>query len=216
MEPWGIYPEAAASAFRGVPNMVFQGADDGAGHPGHNKCESRVEGDRIITESKSGLWKWSWKFGDNHALLDVIETDPDRFYWFLYEGTPGGRYAPASSYFGTDRGGPEPGGHDFYKGDVLWGDFQWFYAGARGARGVLYFAQVEKDEHRDMISFLGNSDQGIESEDGMTVFGFGRGKQTNPLLSGPQKFVLGFYPGHITNEESHKLFTDYMNETHLK
>jgi hypothetical protein len=29
------YPAAAATKYRGVPNLVFGGDDDGAGHPGH-------------------------------------------------------------------------------------------------------------------------------------------------------------------------------------
>jgi len=50
--PWNQYPASAASAYRGLPNLVFKGDDGGAGHPGHDKCRSRVERDKIITESK--------------------------------------------------------------------------------------------------------------------------------------------------------------------
>ena len=30
MDPWGKYPESSASSFRGLPNLVFGGEDDGA------------------------------------------------------------------------------------------------------------------------------------------------------------------------------------------
>ena len=189
MAPWGSYPASAASAFRGLPNLVFQEADDGAGHPGHDKCVSRIEGNRIITRSLSGLWEWSWEFFDSHAVLEIIKADPERSYWFLYEGTPGGAFKPEQSYFGTSAGGPHKAAHDYYKGDILRGDFQWMYAGSSDAAGNLFMIQLEEDTLTDMVSFLGNTEAGMDSPDGMTVFGFGRGKEATPLLKGKQHFV---------------------------
>lgn len=203
MDPWGQYPASAASSFRGLPNLVFQGEDDGAGHPGHDKCTSRVEGNSIITESLSGLWQWTWEFHDDHAVLSIQKTDPGRSYWFLYEGTPGGIFDPNSSYFGTDKGGPFPGGHDYYKGDILWDHFQWMYTGTRQSPGTLFMVQKEADELMDMISFLGNSAEGLDSPDGMTVFGFGREDGAKPLIQDSQKFVVGLYPEKIEDENDH-------------
>ena len=108
-QPWGEYPASAASAFRGIPNLVFQGDDGGAGHPGHEKCASYLEGNKLVSESRSGRWKWSWEFFDSYAVLEVLKADPDQAYWFLYEGTPGGAYTPDSYYFGTSKTpGPPP------------------------------------------------------------------------------------------------------------
>ena len=216
MEPWGVYPDGAASAFRGLPNLVYQLEDNGAGHPGWDMCTSEVDGNRIVTESLSGLWKWSWEFFDDHAILDVLKTDPSRAYWFLYEGTPGGSYNPSESYFGTPAGGPEPGGYDFYKGDILWGNFQWMYTGTTGAPGTFYMVQVEPDTLQDMVSFLGNTDQGLSSPDGMTVFGFGRGKETNPLMTGSQQFVIGLYDSPIRTEEDHQKIETYIHTNFIK
>ena len=204
MEPWGTYPASAASSYRGLPNLVYQGEDDGAGHPGHDKCRSWAEGNKITTESLSGLWLWTWAFFSDHAVLEILQTETERSYWFLYEGTPGGSFDPQDSYFGSDQGGPFQGGHDYYKGEILWGNFQWIYAGSKGASGTFFMIQEEQDKNMDMISFLGNTEAGLESPDGMTVFGFGRDKDATPLLNGSQSFVIGFYPEKIEDSPGHK------------
>jgi len=101
--PWGKYPESAASAFRGVPNLVHGGSDSGAGHPGHDKCSSQLIGkNKILVKSLSGLWEWQYTFFDNYVILDVLKTDQNRTYWFLYEGTPGGLYDLENSLYGTN------------------------------------------------------------------------------------------------------------------
>jgi len=216
MEPWGNYPASAASSFRGLPNLIFQGDDDGAGHPGHDKCTSRMEGNKIITESLSRLWLWTWEFFDDYAVLDIQRTDPDRSYWFLYEGTPGGSFAPQKSYFGSDKGGPYPGGYDYFKGDILWDQFQWIYTGTSTASGTFYMVQVNQDDQMDMISFLGNTEAGLDSPDGMTVFGFGRNKGAKPLLTGSHKFVVGLYPGKIEDKNDHGRLSNYLEAKYFK
>ncbi len=211
MEPWGTYPASAASSYRGLPNLVFRDTDDGAGHPGHDRCTSRIEEGRIVTESLSGLWLWNWTFYDDHAVLEILKTDPDRSYWFLYEGTPGGTFDPGGSYYGSNKGGQFPGGHDAIKGDVLWGNFRWMYAGHANASGTFYMIQEQEDELTDMISFLGNTKSGLDSPDGMTVFGFGREKGTKPLLRGKQRFFIGLYPEKVEDEEAHIRLNNYLD-----
>ncbi len=215
-EPWGTYPDSAASAFRGLPNSVWQGDDDGAGHPGHEKCKSWIEDNQIVTESLSGKWKWSWQFFDDHAVLDITKTDMDRTYWFLYEGTPGGVFDPSGSYFGADTGDPSKETPDFSGGTIVEGKFQWMYAGHNQSNRVFYMAQVKNDNLEDVISYLGNSDKGLKSKDGMAVFGFGRTKNTKPLLSGPQTFVIGFYPNQITTKSQHKKLAAFLHERMAK
>lgn len=214
-EPWGEYPPSAASAFRGLPNLVFQGEDNGAGHPGHQACKSWRIGNQIITESVSGKWKWSWTFEEDHARLDILRTDPDRKYWFLYEGTPGGSYQPDASYFGTNLGGPSKEQYDFYKGDLLKDQFQWMYAGVEGLDRVFYMLQVQSDKEEDILSFLGNTEAGISSKDGMTVWGFGRDAETHPLLSGNQQFIIGFYPKSIQHTNQHSELNTYLTRSYL-
>jgi hypothetical protein len=211
MEPWGSYPASAASSFRGLPNLVFGQADDGAGHPGHDKCTSRYEGNRIITRSLSGHWEWYWEFHDSHALLQLTRADPDRSFWFLYEGTPGGSYHPERTYFGNNEGGPYRAAQDYYKGDVLWGSFRWIYTGSAHASGTFFMVQEQEDERMDMISFLGNTDAGMDSPDGMCVFGFGREKEATPLLRGRQGFIIGLYPEAIQDAHGHKKLSRFIN-----
>jgi hypothetical protein len=215
-EPWGEYPASAASSYRGLPNLVFQHEDDGAGHPGFDQCKSRVEDGRIITESLSGKWKWSWTFHGTYAVLDILKTDPDRGYWFLYEGTPGGSFDPAESYYGSDKGGPYPAGHDYYKGEILWDQFRWMYVGTTHTGGVFYMVQESKDSFMDLISFLGNTESGMASPDGMTVFGFGREKGARPLLQSPQRFIIGFYPEKIKDQKGHQQLSSYLHRSFLK
>jgi len=40
---------------------------------------------------------------------------------------------------------------------------------------------------------LGNTAEGINSPDGLTVFGFGRDENVYPLLIGNHKFEVGFF-----------------------
>lgn len=65
-------------------------------------------------------------------------------------------------------------------------------------------AQVKKDKQLDMTSYLGNTNKGVESENGMTVFGFGRGKNTEALMTGPSKFIIGIYPQAIKDKSDYK------------
>ncbi len=209
-EPWGIYPESAASAFRGVPNLVFKSDDGGAGHPGHEKCVSLLEGDKIVSESKSGKWKWCWEFFADYATLEILKTDENQPYWFLYEGTPGGKYSPEDYWFGTSVSGIETQLPDFWKGQITTGNFNWMYAGSLTCDRTFYMLQLTPDDKTDMVSFLGNTKEGVESPDGMTVFGFGRDDKGNPLLTGNHQFVVGFYPEKVSQKKQHQRFSKYI------
>ncbi|MEO0338826.1 MAG: VCBS repeat-containing protein [Bacteroidota bacterium] len=214
-EPWGQYPASAAAAFRGLPNLVWQGEDDGAGHPGFTQCNSRIEGETIYTKSKNGKWEWRWTFADDHAQLEVLKANPERNYWFLYEGTPGGKYQPERTYFGTDHSGPSYQQYDYFKNNLLQSNLQWMYCGTEQQNRIFYIIQLEQDEKQDMISFLGNSEEGIKSKDGMTVWGFGRTEEPKPLLSGKNRFIIGFYREQITTATEHKTFAQFVEETFL-
>jgi len=211
-EPWNEYPASAASAFRGLPNLVFKSeTDGGAGHPGHDKCISEIiEPNKIRTTTKSKLWEWEWTFNDDHVVLEVIKTEEGIPYWFLYEGTPGGNYKPESYSYGTSVSGPHSDTPDFYKGNVKWDNFQWAYFNKKDVDNTLFVAQVYPDEHIDMMSYLGNSEVGVASKDGMTVFGFGRGKNTEPLLKGKNTFLLGILDQEITNNQEHQEVSKYL------
>lgn len=216
-EPWNEYPASAASSYRGLPNLVFHSEDGGAGHPGFDKCVSYKEGNnQIVTESKSGQWKWHWTFYEDHAVLQMEKIDPQQAYWFLYEGTPGGEYAPQHYYFGYDSKGftlgePTIQLPDLSKGTASFGQYRWMYAGHQQTERVLYMLQLHHDNKTDLLSYMGNSDEGVGSKDGMTVFGFGRAPQTKALLSDRQSFVIGFYPQSIQSKYGHKQLAEELN-----
>jgi len=204
-QPWDQYPASAASAYRGIPNLVYGSDDSGAGHPGHEQCDSRLDGENaILTTSNSGQWKWRWQFFEDYATLTVLKTDPDHPYWFLYEGTPGGIFDPPRQFFGTDLGGPRPEQLDFYGGKKAFEQWQWAYFGHRNVERLLFIAQHQQDQHSDTFSYLGNTPDGINAPDGMVVFGFGRSDGAKPLLTQPNTFTLGFLEQGVSNPADHR------------
>jgi hypothetical protein len=56
------------------------------------------------------------------------------------------------------------------------------FTGSQLASNTLYMMHQTQDDHPDMMGLLGNSEGGLDSEDGMTVFGFGRGAGDDRLL----------------------------------
>ena len=189
----GVYPGAAATKYRGVPNLVFGGEDDGAGHPGFLKCESRVtRRNQITTVSYSGEWEWRWTFYRTSARLDVIRAPEGRNYWFLYEGPAGGKYRPRTTFWATDLTEPSYVIHDHYRGDVHRAMHRYMFFGEQRNPYVFWMLQTKPDTQPDHISYLGNEEIGArDSPDGMIVAGFGRGENATPLLSGPNSFLIG-------------------------
>ena len=188
-----VYPAAAATAYRGLPNLVFGGKDDGAGHPGSQKCESRVtRRNQITTVSYSGEWEWRWTFYRSYAKLEVLKTPADRKYWFLYEGPVGGRYLPRSTFWATDLSEPSYEIRDHYRDQVERGQFRYLLFGEDHSPYALFLKQKSPDTVPDHVSYLGNEEIGAaNSPDGMIVAGFGRAAGATPLLTGPQTFYVG-------------------------
>ena len=205
------YPDSAASDYRGLPNLVFQGEDDGAGHPGFRACRSEVTApDTIQSQSNSGLWAWEWRFRESYAELRILEADPSRAYWFLYEGTPSGRYRPGEQYWGTDRGGPRHDIPDYLAGQEIYGKWRWAYFGDASFERVLFVANRQMEPSKSEMGYLGSDRDGPEAKDGMVVFGFGRDKGAVPLLKGKAVFFLGFYPKKMETAESHERLEGYI------
>lgn len=204
-QPWGEYPASAASAFRGIPNLVYGADEAGAGHPGHEQCTSeQIGANKIRTTSGSGAWEWEWTFEPGYARLDILRVNPDAPYWFLYEGTPGGLYDPKQQFTGTDQGGPLHVTPDFYHGDKIFGHWRWAYFGHDDCETMLFIAQAEPDTLTDTFSYLGNTEAGLSSTDGMTVFGFGRADGAQPLLTKINTFYLGFLEKNASGRHLHR------------
>lgn len=203
-EPWNLYPASAASSYRGLPNFVFGSEEAGAGHPGFTHCTSVQAGpDSIVTVSRGGAWRWGWRFFDDHAQVTMERAGPGG-YWFLYEGTPGGGYAPRHWYWGHDRQGPLRTLPDFVKGEREVGPFRWVYFGDDRRPRVLFIARHEEDESPGVFGVMGNTKGGLDSPDGMTVFGFGRAQAAKPLLTAaPRTFSIGFIEQAATDSAGH-------------
>lgn len=194
MQPWDEYPASAASSFRGLPNLVFQGSEKGFGHPGWDRATSlRVDSNTIACTSKSGEWRLIWKFYDKHALLHVEKAPAHQPYWFLYEGPIAGRWEPSNQYFATDRLMPVHQPRDYFKGERLFSNWQWAYVGDKSTSRILALCHQQQDQLADTFSHLGNAKSGLSSSDGMAVFGFGRGPNgIEPLLTGSNTFQIQF------------------------
>jgi hypothetical protein len=212
------YPANAVSEYRGLPNLVFRSDDGGTGHPGFDKCESElISGNQIKTTSKSGKWQWTWTFYPMFAELLVEKVALDHTYWFLYEGIPGGKFKPQQQYWGTDKGGPNTTIPDYYFGNASFDTWQWVYFGDDSVDRILYILQVQPDEQTDTFSYLGNTDEGVISPDGMVVFGFGRDESAISLLDDAgMKFIFGFWEGRIMTFEEHRKFKGSMDELMLE
>jgi hypothetical protein len=200
-DPLKDFPAAAAAGYRGIPNLVFgsDNPDAGAGHPGFEQCTSQQDGaDAIVCNTRSGKWQWRWHFTDSYATLTVTKADSEHPYWFLYEGPVGGKWSPHTHYFGSDTAGTRREVPDSQH--KLFERWRWAYFGDDSQSRVLLIAHLNLDQLDDTLWYLGNSDQGIASEDGMIVFGFGRGDGTRPLLRGAdQSFRLGFVESSVEN-----------------
>ncbi|MEL6924497.1 MAG: hypothetical protein AAFO94_10660 [Bacteroidota bacterium] len=206
------YPASAASDYRGLPNSVFAGHDDGAGHPGFDRCVSvQVAPNKIRTFSKSGKWQWSWTFQEAYAELEIERVDSSRAYWLLYEGMPGGVYEPDQSFWATDVLGFRTDTPDYYKSGTLKGKWQWAYFGHQKNVQVLFVQQLVPDELEDLFGYLGNTEAGVESPDGMVVFGLGRTDGAKPLFRKPLRFRVGFLDMPERNEVGHRSVAEQLS-----
>lgn len=205
-EPWNLYPESAASSYRGIPNLVFKSEDAGVGHPGHKKCYSFIVNENtILTISKSGKWQLRWKFYEDYASISIEKVDPEQKYWFLYEGVIAGEFKPDLQYWGTNLGGPRKEINDFYKDDKIFANWHWVYFGDERVKQIFFVAMKAPDRQIDAMGFLGNSTKGVESEDGMVSFGFGRQDIDQPQLTAPRNtFYIGFLKRKVKNRSHHE------------
>jgi hypothetical protein len=198
-------PASAAAGFRGLPNLVHgtNNPDAGAGHPGFEQCTSSLAASNVIrTVSKSGRWAWTWRIIDTRAVFNMEKADAGRPWWFLYEGTMGGRWSPRRHYWGTNTGGPRRETPDNTK--PLHERWRWAYFGDEQSPRVLLVAQVDEDDLPDTLWYMGSTREGLNAPDGMVVFGFGRGPGGTKHLRGAGKqFVVGFVSGAVTDAAAH-------------
>lgn len=205
-DPHAKAPEGASGGFRGIPNLIFREDDGGVGHPGFDKCISKKVDDYTIrTFSKSGKWEWHWTFYKDYARLMIDKVDPDRAYWFLYEGPVAGSFNPQQKYWGTNLGGPRNETPSLNHGESILGNWQWAYFGDSETERIFFVAQNKKDELTDHFAYMGDTSDGNKASDGMVVFGFGRDKGAKSLLTDTEvSFFIGFLNKKIVSNDDHE------------
>lgn len=209
-QPLREFPASAAAGYRGMPNCVFRSADAGAGHPGFDRCESaQVDAHSLRTISQSGRWQWTWHFYETHARMVVERVDSNHAYWFLYEGPIAGKWSPSTHYFGSNRGGPRREQPDDKNVKAIHEHWDWMYCGDDGSPRVLFAHQSASDDLTETYYYLGSTPQGLESPDGMVVFGFGRGPGAQPLLKeSGREFIVGFLEKRIKTAADHQALAE--------
>ncbi|MDH7570511.1 MAG: hypothetical protein QHJ73_13095, partial [Armatimonadota bacterium] len=133
--------------------------------------------------SKDGKWACRWRILPTHAVMELERAAHP--YWFLYEGTPGGKYDEAALYM-VDSAGKRHSGAQRWERRLP--DPRWIYFGTAGVPRVLFLADLT---HRAP----GTVDSFWSMQGNMTVFGFGRtlatGDRWHHLTEVPARFALG-------------------------
>jgi len=195
-EPLADFPAAAAAGYRGLGNLVHGGEDSGVGHPGFDLCETVFEAPATLrTRSLSGRWEFTWTFHPDRLEFTMIRADPDRDWWFLYEGNPGGRFAPEKHLWGTVDAIPRAERPSI--SDQLREPLRRVWFGHHDSPWRLILEHVTERPEIANLWWMGAEARGQwrESSDGMLVFGFGRGQGADgPLLRGPQRIIIRFVP----------------------
>ena len=206
-------PGNAASSYRGIPNLGITGADNDAGHPGFNMCVTKVIAPNVIeTTTKTRNWKFRWSFYDSYAKFTMVKTVPGIPYWFLYEGTPAGKYDPEKMYWGNNLDGRMNRFPDLLQNTGIYNNWNWVYSGQKDYPRILFFKQLQPDENTDLFSYMGSTKgDARKSPDGMVCFGFGRAQHTKPVLNSTNlEFVIGFFEKEISSLEDNQTVTKYI------
>lgn len=187
---YGGRPGDAAGIYRGLPNLVWP---DNLGHPGHTGVRCRQQSATSINAvTEDDDWEWTWHFFDDGAELEVIRASDEKPYWFLYEGTQGGRFDPSRSFWGTERHGRRRDTPDCHTESEFHDHWKATYFGFDGVERVFYAVMHCEEAPLNLMSYMGSTRESLTAPDGMTVFGFGRDVGPVSLLKGPARFSIGF------------------------
>jgi hypothetical protein len=177
-----------AGEYRGIPNM---GHPEGYCHPGKTVSNSKLISRgpikvSILSESNDKKMQCVWDIFPSYARMTVLKMRKP--YWFLYEGTPGGKLDEDSDYC-IRPGGPEgirTLAREKWDGDIsVPGDSGEWVCFGDGNRAI-YLIHHEDDEAADSYWTM----QGE-----MTVFGFGRKGLMKFMEKVPAHFTVGFCEG---------------------
>ena len=166
----------SAVEYRGIPNL------GDVGHPGYLNSTSSIVSlgplkATFQSQSTNGAWRYMWEVYPTYATLTLQQAGGS--YWLLYEGTPGGTFAPATDTWTRSSGETLPCSQTFV-GDIANPEWAYFRDGV--VDRYLFLAHHEDDALEDQYYSLDGN---------MTVFGFGR--QYSPFAR-----LLTAVPAHLT------------------
>jgi hypothetical protein len=177
--PWG----GSDGIYRGIPNLVHP---DNIFHPGHKNCTSTILHTgplkvTIRTVSNNGLWECTWEIYPYYARMTLLKK-ADKNYWFLYEGTPGGKLDLTTDFSVRSNGVRLPVEQSWREQDIP--SPEWVYFEDSVLDRYIYLVHEEDDSL---------SDDFWQMQSNMTVLGFGRTQNVNDKqLSGvPMHFTIG-------------------------
>lgn len=186
----GFRPDAgsgAAGEYRGFPNAVHK-QEGSYFHPknqGTDPAITKVEhasDDRvtIAAESNNGLWACRYDFFATHCTFTMTRMPPDKKYWALYEGTPGGQYDDDDWWMTSAVGERRPLTEN-HEGDIP--SPEWIAFGDKQLDRTLFLLHHQDDQYADRF---------YQMQRKMTVFGFGRQGADKWIDTVPQSFSIGF------------------------
>lgn len=179
----------AAGEYRGIANAVHRQKQQGNNffHPGHagvrgstttlvSTAPNRVQ---LRSRSTDGRWTCEWEILPDRALLRMANVPADDGgYWFLYEGTPGGRFEPTDLCV---RPGPKVSPLSERWESTLQ-ETPWVAFVSPGRKHALILVAHQRDSVAVSYRPMNNA---------MTVFGFGRRlANLDGLLTGPRTFTV--------------------------
>jgi hypothetical protein len=180
---WISYrPEGGSDGkYRGIPNLIHP---EGDFHPGGLNSASRITTGpvkvAIASETRDGKWAGRWDIYPQFARFTVLHAGHP--YWFLYEGTPGGKLDLDRDYWVRSSGDKLPVSES-WSGSLP--APKWVYFGDEALRRVLFVIQHEDNQAQDQF---------WQMQGNMTVFGFGRQYRCceKYLTRTPAQFTIGF------------------------
>jgi hypothetical protein len=181
---WISYHPGGRSAgeFRGIPNL---GAFAHPGYSGDQGARSQVvhQGPlktTVTSENSAKTWVTRWEFYPDYARMTILKNETP--YWFLYEGTPGGKLDEDAD-FHVISDGLRRLNKEHWSGDIL--GPEWIYFGDERLKRMLYLVNHQNDDA---------TDQFWPMEGNMTVFGFGRQYRCcgRYMDAAPASFTIGF------------------------
>ena len=162
---WISYHPGGGSAgeYRGIPNLG--NAFGHAGYTGESGSVSKIAISgplriRVVSQRHDGTWASQWDFFPGFARFTMLRNAAP--YWFLYEGTPGGKLDTKDGWLRLSNGDRRSLGEPWAA--AMEGP-RWVAFGGKNSRSFLFIAN-HQDGHEP--------DQYWPMEGNMTVFGYGR------------------------------------------